>query len=57
MRVMDGACNAARIGDQFMIRYTETNRVPIASSSHMDYLFGRMFSPALLTLKSSDRVA
>jgi hypothetical protein len=45
------------IGNRFMIRHTETNKVPIASSSHVDYLFGRMFSLLLLVLKCSGRAS
>jgi hypothetical protein len=45
------------VGNLFMIRHTETNKVPIVDSRHVDYLFGRMFSLLLLTLKSSGRAA
>jgi hypothetical protein len=45
------------IGNRFMIRHTETNKVPIVASGHVDYLFGRMFSLLLLALKSSGRAA
>lgn len=43
------------VGNQFMIRHTETNKVPIVKSGHVDYLFGRMFALVLLVLKASDR--
>jgi hypothetical protein len=43
------------VGNRFMIRHTETNKVPIVSSGHVDYLFGRMFSLVLLALKASGR--
>jgi hypothetical protein len=45
------------VGNNFMIRHTETNKVPIVNSGHVDYLFGRMFSLILLALKSSGRAA
>lgn len=45
------------VGNQFMIRHTETNKVPIVKSGHVDYLFGRMFALVLLLLKSSGRAA
>lgn len=43
------------IGNKFMIRHTETDKVPITSSLHVDYLFHRMFSLLRLLLKSSGR--
>jgi hypothetical protein len=45
------------VGNRFMIRHTETSKVPVVDSGHIDYLFGRMFSLVILTLKSSGRVA
>jgi AbiJ-like protein len=45
------------IGNRFMIRHTEVGKAPIVTSSHIDYLFVRMFSLALLALKSSGRAA
>lgn len=45
------------IGNEFMIRHTETSKVPIVDSGHVDYLFSRMFSLVLLALKSSGRAA
>lgn len=32
------------IGNTFMIRHSEVNKVPIQESNHVDYLFHRMFS-------------
>jgi AbiJ N-terminal domain 4 len=43
------------IGNKFMIRHTETDKVPITSSEHVDYLFHRMFSLIRLLLRSSSR--
>ena len=43
------------IGNTFMIRHTETDKVPIVDSAHVDYLFHRMFSIIRLLLKRSGR--
>jgi hypothetical protein len=55
--IEEEARELTEVGNQFMIRHTETNKVPIVSSGHVDYLFGRMFSLVLLVLKSSGRGA
>jgi hypothetical protein len=44
------------IGNNFMIRHTETDKIPITESVHVDYLFQRMFAMLMLLLKSSGRV-
>lgn len=36
-----------------MIRHTETDKVPIRGSDHVDYLFQRMFAIIRLLLKMS----
>jgi hypothetical protein len=54
--IEEEARKLTEVGNQFMIRHTETGKVPIVSSGHVDYLFGRMFSLLLLVLKSSGRV-
>lgn len=43
------------IGNNLMIRHTETNKPPVAESAQVDYLFHRMFAMIRLLLKSSDR--
>ena len=43
------------IGNNFMIRHTETNKTPITESAHVDYLFHRMFAMIRLLLRSSGR--
>jgi hypothetical protein len=43
------------IGNTFMIRHTETDKVPVVDSAHVDYLFHRMFSLIRLLLKASGR--
>jgi hypothetical protein len=44
-----------RIGNTFMIRHTEIEKVPVVDSAHVDYLFHRMFSIIRLLLKASGR--
>lgn len=43
------------IGNNFMIRHTETTKTPISESEHVDYLFHRMFSLIRLLLKATKR--
>ena len=43
------------IGNTFMIRHTETAKIPITDSAHIDYLFHRMFSMIRLLLRGSGR--
>jgi hypothetical protein len=45
------------IGNTFMIRHAETDKIPITQSAHIDYLFHRMFAMIRLLLKSSGRSA
>ncbi|NOT60374.1 MAG: hypothetical protein HOP19_09135 [Acidobacteria bacterium] len=40
-----------KIGNDFMIRHTETNKTPISCSEHVDYLFHRLFALMRLFLK------
>jgi len=42
------------IGNKFMIRHAETDKVPIVESAHVDYFFQRMFSLIRLLLKRPD---
>ena len=49
------AYELTKIGNTFMIRHTEVDKVPIADSPHIDYLFQRMFSMIWLLLKASGR--
>jgi len=51
----DEAKLLTKIGNDFMIRHTETNKIPITESAHLDYLFQRMFALVRLLLKSSGR--
>ena len=43
------------IGNRFMIRHTETDKIPITSSVHVDYFFHRMFAFWRLLLRSGGR--
>lgn len=39
------------IGNNFLIRHSETNRTPIGQEPHVDYLFHRLFSLVWMVLK------
>jgi hypothetical protein len=43
------------IGNTFMIRHTEVNKIPVVKSEHVDYLFHRMFALVRLLLRTSGR--
>ena len=43
------------IGNTFMIRHTEIDKIPITDSATIDYLFHRLFSTIRLLLKASGR--
>ena len=44
-------------GNAFMIRHTETSKIPVTDSAQVDYLFHRMFALVRLLLKASRRGA
>jgi hypothetical protein len=54
-RIEREARELTEIGNAFMIRHTETDKIPIADSAQVDYLFQRMFSLIRLLLKASGR--
>jgi hypothetical protein len=54
-RLEDEAIALTEIGNTFMIRHTETNKIPVSQSEHVDYLFHRMFSLIRLLLRTSGR--
>ena len=54
-RLETEARELTEIGNKFMIRHTETDKVPISESVHIDYLFQRMFAIIRLLLKMSGR--
>jgi hypothetical protein len=49
----DGLATTA-IGNHFQIRHTETDRIPIESSSQVDYFFGRLFNLIWLFIPAID---
>lgn len=49
------AARLTEIGNTFMIRHTEVDKVPVVESSHIDYLFSQMFALARLLLKAMGR--
>jgi hypothetical protein len=55
-KLTDEARALTKIGNEFMIRHTETDKTPITSSDQIDYLFHRMFSLIYLILKSTNRL-
>jgi hypothetical protein len=54
-RLEKEAMELTEIGNNFMIRHTETTKPPIAESAQVDYLFHRLFAIVRLLLKSSNR--
>jgi hypothetical protein len=51
----DEAGALTAIGNNFMIRHTETTKTPISQSGHVDDLFHRMFALIRLLLKATNR--
>lgn len=51
-RVEREARELTEIGNSFMIRHAETDKVPINESEHVDYLFHRMFALILMILRA-----
>jgi hypothetical protein len=43
------------VGNTFMIRHTEVNKIPITDEDHIDFLFHRLFALIRLLLKKSNR--
>ncbi len=54
-RLEKEALELTEIGNRFMIRHTETDKIPIRESVHVDYLFQRMFALIRMLLKASGR--
>lgn len=48
------ATELTSIGNRFMIRHTESDKIHVASMNHVDYLFHRMFALIHLLLESRD---
>jgi hypothetical protein len=49
------ATELTKIGNTFMIRHTETDKISVTDSGQIDYLFHRMFSMIRLLLHASGR--
>ncbi|GAB4153711.1 MAG: hypothetical protein Fur0021_19670 [Candidatus Promineifilaceae bacterium] len=45
-----------KIGNDFLIRHTETDKPPIQSHKHVDYLFHRLFAMIRLLLETLEGV-
>jgi hypothetical protein len=43
------------IGNAFMIRHAEVNKIPISDDEHVDFLFHRLFATIRLLLRKSNR--
>lgn len=48
----DDGLAMTKIGNDFQIRHTETDKIPLESSSQVDYLFGRLFNLVWLFLST-----
>lgn len=48
----DEAATLTKIGNKFLIRHSERNKVPLERSTQVDYLFYRLFSLIHLAIKS-----
>jgi hypothetical protein len=53
--VNDDMTDLTWIGNRFMIRHTETDKIPVGESDHVDYLFHRMFAVIRLLLRATNR--
>ena len=51
----DEAYELTRIGNNFTIRHSETDKVPLELSEHVDYLFHRLFALIRLLLRTTGR--
>lgn len=54
-RLEQEAVHLTAIGNEFMIRHAETDKVPVEVSAHVDYLFHRMFAMVRLLLTTTGR--
>ena len=52
-RLEEEAFALTQIGNTFMIRHTETDKIPVTDSALVDYLFHRMFAMIQLLLKAN----
>lgn len=49
------AAQLTEIGNKFMIRHSEIDKIPVADSAQVDYLFHRMFAFIRIVLKATGR--
>lgn len=54
-RLETEAHELTNIGNTFMIRHTEVDKIPIADDEHVDFLFHRMFATVRLLLRKTHR--
>jgi len=54
-RINNEADKLTKIGNDFAIRHTETNKIIISDSKYLDYLFHRLFSLIQLLLRQTGR--
>jgi hypothetical protein len=52
-RIEVEAKQLTEIGNEFLIRHTEVNKVPLTESIHVDYLFHRLFSLIRMLLQAN----
>ena len=55
-RLETEARELTKIGNDFMIRHSETDKHPLTDDRHVDYLFHRMFSMVYLLLDATGRL-
>jgi hypothetical protein len=54
-RLEEEARTLTDVGNSFMIRHTEINKIPVVDDEHIDYLFHRLFALIRVLLKKSGR--
>lgn len=54
-KIDEEARELTEIGNTFMIRHTETDKIPIVESPQVDYFFHRMFAMVRLLLRATGR--
>lgn len=54
-RLETEAAQLTEIGNKFMIRHSEIDKIPVADSAQVDYLFHRMFAFIRIVLKATGR--
>ena len=54
-KIDEEARELTEIGNTFMIRHTETRKIPVVESAQVDYFFHRMFAMVRLLLRATGR--